>query len=318
MEAHPKIVIFGFWPELSLPTVPIFKYLSQKYGAIILTELFMETHIDLIITSVFGNIPAHLHNVPTLLMAFEDYNRWKIQYNNPYPLDVDYAIVNNNPENIPFNQKRLQKAIFMSLAALWHHPLSREPLYFEQGRKNLSLKDKTEFCSFVVGNGTMTDEGVKYRTELFQALNSVKHVHSRGGFMNNSPTGEKAPMDKRAHQEWNRKYKYSICMENMFQECYITEKLLLPYKSGSIPIYHMHESFEPWLNPDAMINTRDKTYQDVVDEIMDLEANPAKYEAKLRAAPFVGNKIPAPFDINEAYKIIDEVMDFVGFSKKFL
>lgn len=314
MDCFPKILILGMWSDFQLSKVPFFKYLTKNYGAQILTHVTNNTHIDLIIVSVFGYIPEQLKHVTTLFLAYEDYQRWAIDYHNPYHTDVDFAIVNNDPEKIPFSN-RLKKAISMSLASIWYHPIKKESIYFKEGRQDLRVEDKKEFCSFVFGNADMGNEGVKYRTELFQELSKYKEVHSRGGFLNNSNNNEKAPMDKVEYKNWNSKYKFTICIENMFQPMYTTEKILLPYRSGSIPIYNSDPRVLEFINPKSLVFCHNKSYNDVVKEIIELDTDDHKYQEMLREPPFVNNVLPDFFNVESGYRLLDDVMLYLGFDR---
>lgn len=312
--SYPTILVAGFWPDFDCDKVVYLRYLSQKYGAIFLTHVTQDTHIDLIITSVFGLIPPQLKHIKTLLLSYEDYQRWGVQYKAPFDLNVDYAIVSNTPTFIPFTP-RLKKAIQHCLSNLTFFPLNENPMIYTEGRKNLSLDTKSEFCSFVFSNTDMNNSGVKYRTELFQTLNAVKPVHSRGPYLNNCPQGSKAPgmPGNPEYTEWNKKYKFTICGENMISPGYFTEKIALPYLSGSIPIYSADDSILRYINPDSMIFCGSRSYNDVVKEVIELDNDPYKYNEKLRQPMFRNDIVTEIFDIKTGYTFIDEIMTDIGF-----
>lgn len=132
------------------------------------------------------------------------------------------------------------------------------------------------FCSFVVSNG----DGAIERKEIFDRLNSYKTVSSGGKFLNNvgGPV-----VDKR---DFVSKYKFSIVCENARAKGYITEKLVQAFSAGTIPIYWGASDVTEEFNTDAFIDCNDKTMDEILGIVRELDNDDDRYMKMIEAPIF--------------------------------
>lgn len=130
------------------------------------------------------------------------------------------------------------------------------------------LKNKTEFCNYVVSNSFVKD----LRTEIFLKLCEYKKVNSGGRYLNNIGG---AVRDKYAFQ---LKHKFSIAFENCSYEGYSTEKIVEAFAAKTIPIYWGDPSIDVDFNNDAFINCHKYgSLEDVVERVKEIDNNDELY-----------------------------------------
>ena len=152
---------------------------------------------------------------------------------------------------------------------------------------NPEIKEKTDFCSFVVSNPNCSE-----RNEFFKQLHAEKHVDSAGKLYNNTTAnlvGEAAKI------EFLSTRKFNICFEPYSHPGYVTEKILHAFYAGTVPIYWGSETISSDFNPDAFVNVHDfDTYDDVIKHLAYLDSNKQAYDAMLNAPKF-RNGIPPSY-----------------------
>jgi len=154
-----------------------------------------------------------------------------------------------------------------------------------QNKRTLPSLEKKHFLIYAASNC------IVYREAAFMALAHVDTVHYAGA-CHGLNAGEKkvkpAPrIDQftRTNQGNNRAlfsdYRYCLVMENTKADGYITEKIITAYLSGCVPIWYGTTEVFDLFNKDSFI------YYDVehpwvaINQIKDLEENPAKYKEML-------------------------------------
>lgn len=136
--------------------------------------------------------------------------------------------------------------------------LTRKPFTAED------LKNKTDFCNYVVSNSYVKD----VRTEIFNMLSKYKRVNSGGRYMNNIGGPVK---DKFAFQ---KKHKFSIAFENCSYDGYSTEKIADAFAAETIPIYWGDPRIGLDFNEDAFINChRYNSLEEVVERVKEIDQN---------------------------------------------
>lgn len=111
-------------------------------------------------------------------------------------------------------------------------------------RAKESIKQKTDFCSFVYSN----DKASKNRQLLFEMLSEYKRVNSGGNYLNN--TGGPVS-DKLVFQS---KHKFAIAFENTSTSGYTTEKIVHAFSADTVPIYWGNPLIGKEFNEEAFIN----------------------------------------------------------------
>lgn len=153
--------------------------------------------------------------------------------------------------------------------------------------KKITLKNynKPYFCGFVAGHA------VKYRDMFVRKLsNKYKKVLCPGKVLNNCPRIGKSGDDKLA---FLRKCKFTICYENSQFDGYLTEKIVHPFMTYSIPIYWGSQSVSTEFNPKAFLNRMDyDNDEEFIKKIIEIDNDMDKYLKMVNEFPLINNKIP--------------------------
>ena len=133
-----------------------------------------------------------------------------------------------------------------------------------------------EFCCFVISN-PKTQERIK----MFHILSKYKKVSSGGRHLNNIGNEiNGCSWSSPKYLGFISRHKFMICFENTKMETYSTEKIVNAYLAGVIPIYWATDNVKKIFNEKSMIFLEDETeesYQKVIDKIIELDNNDAKY-----------------------------------------
>ncbi len=144
------------------------------------------------------------------------------------------------------------------------------------------MKEKTEFCAFVVSNGGEYSDD--RRAEFFHELMKYKHVNSGGRYLNNLAGTEfdaesGGVRDKIA---FTRRHKFSITFENTSYPGYCTEKLMEGFAAQTIPIYWGDPLVGNTFNKRAFIDCNDySSWDEVIAKIKEIDEDDEKYLAML-------------------------------------
>ena len=122
-------------------------------------------------------------------------------------------------------------------------------LSYDEAREALS--HKKYFCNFIYGHRSAKGE----RERIFEALQEYKRVESPGRFMNNMPDGLTVPRTE-AKFSFLRDCKFTISCESVIYPGFVSEKIMDPFYSDSIPIYYGSRYAEKEFNPESYINIR--------------------------------------------------------------
>lgn len=129
---------------------------------------------------------------------------------------------------------------------------------------NVSLSEKTDFCSFVVSN----PHGNEARAQFMDKLSEYKQVHSGGRWRNNvgGPV-----VDKLAFQ---KKHKFSMAFENACHPGYTTEKLMQSFAAQTVPIYWGDPRVAETFNQEAFVNCNDyPDWESVIERVKEIDQN---------------------------------------------
>ena len=229
-----KIKFVDFWPGFDVNN-NYFTNLLHKEWNIENTD-----SPDYVICSVFGN-------------NYKKYNCTRILFTgeNTRPNLVDYHF------NFGFDYVDDDRYYRLPLYLIYGSPEELlTKLSFED-----NLKQKTKFCSFVVGN-----PNAKERLEFFDLLCKYKMVDSGGPVRNNIGRN----LDPGEKVEWCRQYKFSLCFENSSYPGYTTEKLFQAMQSNTIPIYWGNPSVARDFNPGSFIHVN-YGYSDAIELIKEID-----------------------------------------------
>jgi hypothetical protein len=155
----------------------------------------------------------------------------------------------------------------------------------------LALARKTRFCNFVYSNA-----GAKERIAFFEMLSKYKRVDSGGAVLNNmngSRVGDKVT--------FLEEYKFTIAFENSRYPGYISEKIVEPMLSNSIPIYWGCRDVGDDFNPFSFVCANEPEgsngfelihhFEQVIRKIVWLDTHDADY-VSMMSEPWFHNNEP--------------------------
>ena len=156
------------------------------------------------------------------------------------------------------------------------------------------LDERREFCSFVVSNGN--PRRTFQRIYFFQALHAQRRVSSGGRMFNNCGP---LPPDFNALDDFIRRHRMHIAIENKAWRGYCTEKIASAMAAGAIPLYWGDPSVEQDFNPASFVHLRH--FPDLLaarDHVLRL-ADDRDAQARLLREPwFHGNRPNAAYDLD--------------------
>ena len=212
----------------------------------------------------------------------------------------DYAI---GFDRISFGNRYLRVPLYFLYAASYDIAVDKH------NRPDEFFLKKDKFCNFIVSNGNE----LSGRNAFFKALDSVKHVDSAGGYLNNMPNGERAPEMIIGFRE---PYKFTIAFENSIIDGYITEKIIQAWASGTIPIYNGGNGVEEDFNPRAFIDvSKYDSYDECIEYVLSLDSNPEEYLKIAKEPVFDPSKKYHDFE-KEILKFFDYIFANKGIYKR--
>lgn len=150
-----------------------------------------------------------------------------------------------------------------------NHPSLKRP------QNGNSYKARSKFCSFVYSNAGADP----IRERLYNAINAYKPVDG-GGKLHHTldiphiegHTWEQDRID------FEKQFKFSIACENSSHPGYSTEKIMISFAAGTIPIYWGDPLIKKIYNEKAFICAFDyPDFQSLVDRIREIDNDPALY-----------------------------------------
>jgi hypothetical protein len=91
-------------------------------------------------------------------------------------------------------------------------------------------------------------------------------------------------------------FKFVIAMENTGEDTYITEKICTGFLAGSIPIYWGSPRITDYFNKDRIIVIDPANPGEAIQEIKDLDANPAKWLSMVNQPVYTGGSLSRSLD----------------------
>jgi hypothetical protein len=152
---------------------------------------------------------------------------------------------------------------------------------------------------------------VDYREKAFDDLSSIGEVHFAGRCKGKkSSYYPKVPTPWKVTRSgfWSNvatygHYRFCLVMENCLLEDYITEKILLAFKAGCVPIYYGTPEILKLFNPQAFIYynvTDEQSIQNTLEYIAYLESNRTAYRQVLSQPPMLASAIDKYFSMSES------------------
>lgn len=266
MKEEINIIFIGFWPTFNISDNIFLNVLKTKYDVKVLTEVYENTKIDLLLYSCFYSDEEY--------NFIKSVNCKKLYYSgeNDFPnFNVcDYAMTQNRFE---FDNRHFYLPYwFMSQL---HY--ENDTLYVDIDTNGIDDRNllNREFCSFVVSNNFCS---MHIRTKIFNEISKYKQVASGGKYLNNVGGQVK---DKK---EFLQKYKFNIASENSIVNGYITEKLVDAFNAHTVPIYAGPNDVINEFNPASFINLNDfASFEDLLIYIERVDTDDELYMNMLKA-----------------------------------
>ena len=240
MSQDITIKFVDFWSAFDIYDNKFVKALSAKHNVTVLPKESRENP-DLLFFSRSGNA-EHLKYGNCIKIYFTGEN------NVPDFNECDYAL---SFHHINFGARHLRYPLYM----LYEYDMAQSPCIPAD-------HDATErpFCTLLMRNYSNCDPR---RLEIIDAVDSYRKLTYGGPFRNNTGgcVAEKIPFIKN--------FKFNLALENSCVEGYITEKLLEPLATATIPIYWGAPDVSADFNPEAFININD--YNNLGNFISDLQ-----------------------------------------------
>lgn len=264
MKQPLKLWFSDFWDRFIPSDNLFYNLLSQHYEIVLDAK-----QPDLLIYSCFGR-EYLTYNCTRLFYSPEnirpDFNACD------YALTFDF---NNDTRHLRYPLYGYYIDMFPKLLQV-----SVDNLFRQRSREELKKQwmQKKKFCCIVVSNGAS-----KKRIDFFKKLDRVKAVDSGGKVLNNVGGPVKSKID------FIKDYRFVIAFENSSHPGYITEKILEPILTDSIPLY--------WGSPNAGLDFNEKRFlnyhsftseDEFINAIMELENNPEKAIDMIASPPFPG------------------------------
>ena len=159
---------------------------------------------------------------------------------------------------------------------------------FDEAKKILS--QKKYFCNFLYGHQSAKGE----REHIFHALEKYKRVESAGSFLNNMPDGLVIPYSEKK-MDFLKLCKFTIACESISYPGFVTEKLINPFYSDSIPIYYGNRLVNQEFNERAMINLHQfSSIEEGLEKVIEVDQDDTLFiqmlmEPKLIAPDYLDN-----------------------------
>jgi hypothetical protein len=162
-----------------------------------------------------------------------------------------------------------------------------------------------KFCAFVYTNPRPQE-----RVMFFKLLSKYKRVDSGGDVMNNLGSNVEREMDSHTIGKlaFVQNYKFTIAFENSSHPGYVTEKLTDAMVVDSVPIYWGCPRVGEEFNQQSFVTATGRKFQDVVDEVVELDRNDDKYIKMLRQPWFQNNEPNQYCDPALLHKFFEKVI----------
>lgn len=268
MKEKIKIKFVDFWTDFNKCDDNYFyELLSEKF------DLQISDNPNILFYSCFGK--EHLKY--NCIRIFYSSENWRPNFN-----QCDYAI--------SFDYLKTDRNLRTPIWLLYYLSYQRSG-FIKQFENNAiemyeEWKSRKNFCCMIVSNANATE-----RIEFYNRLNRKSKVDSAGKW--NNTIGRNIMPGTEKKFNFIKDYRFVISFENSSYSGYTTEKILEPMLAGSIPIYWGDPNVNLDFNCRRFVNVENREdYDEVINQIMDLENNKIKAKDKFAEPIFANKKFP--------------------------
>lgn len=224
-------------------------------------------------------------------------------FGNNYKVHHNCVKIFYTGENVSPNFNDCDYAIGFDYMTFEERYLRYEPAYshinycMELRKKTEASLTQRKFCNFIYSNED-EGEGTLLRNDFCQKLANYKRVDCPGKVLNNM----KSAIEPRngnwtqSKLDFIKHYKFSIAFENTFANGYITEKIMHPFMTNSIPIYFGDPEVLRMFNQKAFVNVRSfNGFDEVIETIKELDNHDELYMQMLKE-PIVNDLAQLEYD----------------------
>lgn len=231
-----------------------------------------------------------------LVNAYDRYNRNKKCQNTPFlgkrvVFDGESFDFKQNSPNVYYVGRPLRRPTFLGQvtciygAMFMIFPMNLSPSLLLYPR----TKKSKEFLVYAQSHC------VRHRQIAFDMIvnlaraNGLPNPHALGPCVGSHP---ELYISKNPKKFWKNNihtmtdYRFTLAMENTVRAGYITEKIIIAFLAGTIPIYYGTEDIMSIFNPNSFIFLNISNPQIALEKILWLEQNPAEYD-KMLAQPIL-------------------------------
>ncbi len=244
-----RVYFIGFWDGFDINNNFFIDILKQRYDVVI-----EENNPDYVFCSMFGKPYEYLK-----------YDGIRIFYSgeniSPDFNYVDYAVGYNR--GLEYEDRFCR----------W--------FYFLRKRKQveIDIEKKDKFCNFIYSHERDDD----LRRRIFEELSKYKRVDALGVYLKNV-SDETVSMSNKVEKTKN--YKFSLAIESVTSNDFMTEKIQDAFMAYTIPIY-LGGAIEDIYNKEAYIDCRDyPTIEEIVKRIIQIDKDNDLYLEMLRKEMF--------------------------------
>lgn len=259
-----KIKFDGFWPDFDKDDYEFYRTLKRHYDVQITEDA------DYVFFSIFAERPFKYCNHPGIRIFVSGEN---------YLPDFNFVDYSINPYPIQLQDRSFYFPYCIDKLGHCEALATKNRNYPAE-----ILKEKVYFANLIAGH----DSEFNTRSRMFNLLSAYKRVESPGEFMRNVETEEKITWLNSSKTDFQRKCKFTLCLESTKHEGFITEKITDAFYADTIPIYYGSASVKDIFNEKAFIDLSDySSFEDAVDRIIEIDKNDELYLEMLRQPVFV-------------------------------
>ena len=195
----------------------------------------------------------------------------------------DYAALNVGKRSFqigPWHEDKYEQSTQTYVAAMTLFVVDEEqwPWIFDPTQRQIN-NGKNEAIAYFVSNC------IEFRQNAAKELSNIVELHHGGGCHVES---EKSRRVETEHHHWTsnwklfRDYKYCLVMENKAQSGYITEKIVMAFLGGCIPIYYGTDEVFDLFNPEAFVFYDPSNPDPALEKMRRFEEDPEAYHQALK------------------------------------